>query len=66
MSDDEQEEDLEATQQSQITKDEIFAQLNLGHSDVGIGIGRHGTNTKTALAKDLVEGIEKDLEKLKR
>ena len=66
MSDSEQEEDFENTQQSQITKDEIFQQLNLGHAESGIGVGKHGTNSKTALAKDLVEGIEKDLEKLKR
>ena len=40
--------------------------MNLGTSEAGIGVGRHGTSSKVALAKDLVEGIEKDLEKLKR
>lgn len=64
--DHELEDDFETTQQSHITKDEIFQQLALGHSEAGIGIGRHGTNSKTALAKDLVEGIEKDIEKLRR
>jgi len=49
-----------------LTKDEILQQLNLGHSESGIGVGKHGTNSKTAIAKDLVEGIEKDLEKLRR
>lgn len=66
-SDNEQEEEVEKTQGSNaITKDEIFQQLNLGHSESGIGAGKHGMNSKAALAKDLVDGIEKDLEKLKR
>ena len=49
-----------------LSKDEILQQLNLGHSESGIGVGKHGTNSKAAIAKDLVDGIEKDLEKLKR
>jgi hypothetical protein len=52
--------------QNMITKDEIFQQLNLGHSESGAGVGKHGTNSKSALAKDLVDGLEKDLEKLRR
>ena len=62
----EKEENIEATQQSALTRDEILAHLNLGNSEGGIGVGKHGTNSKAALGKDLVESIEKDLEKLKR
>jgi len=40
--------------------------LNLGSSDTGIGSGKYGANSKNALTKDLIEGLEKDLEKLKR
>jgi hypothetical protein len=66
-SDAEQEEEGVETQGANaITKDEIFQQLNLGHSESGIGAGKHGMNSKAALAKDLVDGIEKDLEKLRR
>lgn len=62
-----EEEGVEGTQgQSLITKDEILQQLNLGHSESGIGVGKHGTNSKTAIAKDLVDGIEKELEKFRR
>lgn len=50
---------------SQITKDEVFQQLALGAADSGAGVGKSG-NSKAAIAKDLVDGIEKDLEKLRR
>ena len=29
-------------------------------------MGKHGTGSKTALTKDLIENLEKELEKLKR
>ena len=29
-------------------------------------MGKHGTGTKTALSKDLIENLEKELEKLRR
>jgi len=38
----------------------------LGSSESGIGSGKYGANSKNALTKDLIEGLEKDLEKLKR
>lgn len=66
-SDNEQEEEVEKAQGANaITKDEIFQQLALGQSDSGMGAGKSGMNSKAALAKDLVDGIEKDLEKLRR
>jgi hypothetical protein len=49
-----------------LSRDEILAQLNLGHAESNGGVGKHGTNSKSAIAKDLVDGIEKDLEKLRR
>ena len=49
-----------------ITKEEIFAHLNLGNAEGGIGAGKHGNNSKGGLTKDIIEGLEKDLEKLKR
>ena len=49
-----------------ITKEEIFAHLNLGNAEGGIGAGKYGNNSKQGLTNDLIEGLEKDLEKLKR
>jgi hypothetical protein len=48
-----------------ITKDEIFQSLNLGPSDSASGLGKSGTS-KNAIAKDLVEGLQKEIEKLRR
>ena len=42
FSDTEQEEEVEGPGQSHITKDEILQQLNLGTSESGIGVGKHG------------------------
>lgn len=47
-----------------MTKDEILTVLNLGNAETGIGQGKSGAN-KTAITKDLCEGLEKDLKKLK-
>lgn len=49
---------------SLVTKDEILNVLQLGNADGSIG-AKNGANSKGALAKDLVEGMEKDLRKLK-
>lgn len=49
---------------SLVTKDEILNVLQLGNADGSIG-AKSGANSKGALAKDLVEGMEKDLRKLK-
>jgi hypothetical protein len=38
----------------------------LGTAENSIGGGKNGANSKAALTKDIVEGLEKDLEKLKR
>jgi hypothetical protein len=46
-----------------LTKEEIMAQLNLGEAQMNFGQGK---NTKNALTNDLVEGLEKDIEKLKQ
>lgn len=51
--------------QNAITKDEIFQQLNLGPSDSSMGVGKSGTS-KNAIAKDLVESMQKEIEKLRR
>ena len=51
--------------QNLITKDEIFQQLNLGPSDSSLGVGKSGTS-KNAIAKDLVESMQKEIEKLRR
>jgi hypothetical protein len=60
-------EDLELEKdESLVTRDEIFAHLNLGTAENSIGGGKNGANSKAALTKDIVEGLEKDLEKLKR
>lgn len=50
--------------QSLVTKEEIMAHLNLGNNDGSIE-GNINTG-KGGLTKDLIEGLEKDLEKLKR
>ena len=42
-----------------------MAQLNLGSSQAA-GSSKHGTGSKSALTKDLIENLEKELEKLKR
>jgi hypothetical protein len=39
--------------------------LNLGSSQAA-GSSKYGTGSKTALTKDLIENLEKELEKLKR
>ena len=48
-----------------ITKEEIMQHLNLGSSQAAGGMGKHGMGSKTALTKDLIENLEKELEKLK-
>lgn len=40
--------------------------MSLGTAQAGIGSGKHGTGSKTALTKDLIENLEKELEKLRR
>lgn len=42
-----------------------MAQLNLGSSQAA-GSSKHGAGSKTALTKDLIENLEKELDKLKR
>lgn len=42
-----------------------MAHLNLGSAQTA-GMGKHGAGSKTALSKDLMENLEKELEKLKR
>ena len=51
--------------QSLITKDEILAHLNLAGADMSAS-GKYGGTGKAGITKELVEGLEKDLEKLKR
>ena len=51
--------------QSLITKDEILAHLNLAGGDTSTS-GKYGGTGKAGITKDLVEGLEKDIEKLKR
>ena len=48
------------------TKEEIFKALNISQSANDGGLGRHGLSSKIAINKDLVENIEKEVEKLKR
>lgn len=43
-----------------------MAQLNLGSSQAAAGMGKHGTGSKAALTKDLIENLEKELDKLRR
>lgn len=64
--DGEEEEDLEEVNKNEITKEEIMNQLNLGSAQATGAMGKHGTGSKTALTKDLIENLEKELEKLKR
>lgn len=59
-------EDQEEVNKNEITKDEIMQHLSLGASQAAGGMGKHGTGSKTALTKDLIENLEKELEKLKR
>ena len=47
-----------------VTKDEILTVLNLGSADGGL-LGKSGEGNKTAITKDLCEGLEKDLKKLR-
>lgn len=61
-----EEEEVQQKEQNQITREEIHQLLNLGSSDGGIGSGKYGNSSKQALTNDLIEGLEKDLEKLKR
>lgn len=49
---------------SLVTKDEILGVLNLGNAETNIGQGKSGAS-KNALTKDLCEGLDKDLKKLK-
>lgn len=42
-----------------------MAHLNLGTAENTLG-GKYGANSKNALTKDLLEGLDKDLEKLRR
>jgi len=58
-------EDHEEVNKNDITKDEIMQHLNLGASQAA-GSSKHGTGSKSALTKDLIENLEKELEKLKR
>jgi hypothetical protein len=46
-----------------ITRDQIYADLNLGSSEALVG---NNAGTKAGLSDDLVENLQKDLEKLKR
>lgn len=64
--DGEEEEDKEEINKNDITKEEILAQLNLGSNQAAGGMGKHGTGSKAALTKDLIENLEKELDKLKR
>lgn len=48
----------------QVTQKLVLALADMGKILICLHLCR--TNSKTALAKDLVEGIEKDLEKLRR
>lgn len=43
-----------------------MAHLNLGSGQAAGGSGKHGAGSKTALSKDLMDNLEKELEKLKR
>jgi hypothetical protein len=53
--------------QGLITRDEIFAHLNLGSAESGVAAGKAGTQqSKAIITRDLIEGLEKDIEKLKR
>lgn len=57
----EQNQDQQPDQQF-VTKEEILAHLNLGFSDSGThGVG----GGKAAITNDIIEGLEKDLKKLK-
>lgn len=47
-----------------MTKDEILSVLNLGNADSNFGVGKIGAS-KVGISKDLCEGLEKDLKKLK-
>ena len=59
-------EEHEELNKNDITKEEIMQQLNLGSAQAAGGMGKHGTGSKTALTKDLIENLEKELEKLRR
>ena len=59
-------EDAHDTNKNDITKDEILANLKLGTQQAASSMGKHGAGSKTALTKDLIENLEKELEKLKR
>ena len=59
-------EEHEELNKNDITKEEILQQLNLGSAQSAGGMGKHGTGSKTALTKDLIENLEKELEKLRR
>jgi hypothetical protein len=61
-----EDEDAEEASKNEITKEEIMAQLNLGSSQAAAGMGKHGTGSKAALTKDLIENLEKELDKLRR
>jgi len=60
------EDDQEDEQGTEITKEEIMQHLNLGASQTAGGGGKHGAGSKTALSKDLIDNLDKELEKLKR
>ena len=55
----------EEQHKTEITKDEIMQHLNIGSASAA-GSGKHGTGSKSALTKDLIENLEKELEKLRR
>lgn len=63
---DEGDEDQDDVQKNEITVDEIKSHLNLGAAQTAGGGGKHGAGSKTALSKDLIDNLEKELEKLKR
>ena len=63
---DEHEHHHEDANKNDLTKDEIIQHLNLGSAQAAGGMGKHGTGSKTALTKDLIENLEKELEKLRR
>jgi len=58
--------DFEEQDKNAINKDDILQDLELGSSSAAAGSSKHGTGSKSALTKDLMENLEKELEKLRR
>jgi len=59
------EEEEEKEESGLYTKDDILQQLALFGGGGGL-VGKYGTGSKAGMTKDLIDGLEKDLEKLKR